>query len=240
VVELDRVLDGDDVRLAVRVDVVDHRRQGRGLAAAGRTGDQDQPVVQGRHGLQGGWQPQVVQGGHLGAQHSEGRAEVAAFLEGIDAEARRPVGVGKVDFAPGRQLPPLGGAHRRMDEALGILGRQHLVADGNQLAVQAHRGRGSHLQVQVGGLMLDHHRQKVVQFETQFRLAGLLTVDLRLEPPAVQGLSDPPHPLVQLDDQAGGQVDPLQLTLDAGRRLVDPVLQSLEDGLGALETFLEA
>ena len=41
---LDRVLDRDDVALAVRVDVVDHRRQRRGLARAGEAGDEHEPV----------------------------------------------------------------------------------------------------------------------------------------------------------------------------------------------------
>ena len=42
VLVLDRVFDGDDVRLAGAVDVVDHRRQRGALAAAGGAGDQDE------------------------------------------------------------------------------------------------------------------------------------------------------------------------------------------------------
>ena len=41
----DRVLDGDDVRGAVGVDVVDHRRERRGLAAAGRAGDEHEAAL---------------------------------------------------------------------------------------------------------------------------------------------------------------------------------------------------
>ena len=41
---LDRVLEGDDVARAGRVDVVDHRRQRRRLARAGRAGEQDDPA----------------------------------------------------------------------------------------------------------------------------------------------------------------------------------------------------
>ena len=41
--ELDRVLDGEDVALHARVDVIDHRRERGGLARAGLAGDQDQP-----------------------------------------------------------------------------------------------------------------------------------------------------------------------------------------------------
>ena len=38
--ELDRVLDREDVLLARLVDLVDHRRERRGLARAGRAGDE--------------------------------------------------------------------------------------------------------------------------------------------------------------------------------------------------------
>ena len=43
--ELDRVLDGDDVLAALGVDVVDHRRQGRGLARAGGPGAEDEAAL---------------------------------------------------------------------------------------------------------------------------------------------------------------------------------------------------
>ena len=46
--ELDRILDRDDVVLAVLVGVVDHRGQRGGLAGAGRPGDQHQALVQHR------------------------------------------------------------------------------------------------------------------------------------------------------------------------------------------------
>jgi len=44
--ELDRVLDRHDVLSAVRVDVVDHRRERGRLAGAGRTGDDDEALVE--------------------------------------------------------------------------------------------------------------------------------------------------------------------------------------------------
>ena len=43
--ELDRVLDRDDVLGHRRVDVVDHRRERRRLARAGRAGQQDDPAL---------------------------------------------------------------------------------------------------------------------------------------------------------------------------------------------------
>ena len=52
--ELDRILDGEDVALFARVDVIDHGGERGGLAGAGLAGDQDQAVVdlaQIQHGL---------------------------------------------------------------------------------------------------------------------------------------------------------------------------------------------
>ena len=42
---LDRILDGDDVALAVLVHVVDHRGDGRGLARAGEAGHEHETVL---------------------------------------------------------------------------------------------------------------------------------------------------------------------------------------------------
>ena len=41
---LDRILDGEDVLAPLGVDLVDHRRERRRLAAAGRAGDEHQPA----------------------------------------------------------------------------------------------------------------------------------------------------------------------------------------------------
>ena len=43
--ELDRVLDRDDVLRVARVDVVDHRRERRGLTRAGGSGEKDQAAL---------------------------------------------------------------------------------------------------------------------------------------------------------------------------------------------------
>ena len=44
--EFHRVLDGQDVVPAVRIGVIDQRCQGGGFAAAGRPGDQHEPLRQ--------------------------------------------------------------------------------------------------------------------------------------------------------------------------------------------------
>ena len=47
--ELDRILHRDDVAAALGVDLVDHRRERRALARAGRPGDQHEPARLLRH-----------------------------------------------------------------------------------------------------------------------------------------------------------------------------------------------
>ena len=47
--ELDRILDGEDVPLHARVDVIDHRRERGRLARAGLAGHQDEPIVGAAH-----------------------------------------------------------------------------------------------------------------------------------------------------------------------------------------------
>jgi hypothetical protein len=87
---LDGVLDRHDVDGVVGVDVVDHGRQGGGLARAGRAGDQHQAAgLLGQAGDHGG-QAQLPDGhGPLldPAQHHPDRA---ALAEGVDPEAPDP------------------------------------------------------------------------------------------------------------------------------------------------------
>ena len=60
--ELDRVLDRHHVRAARPVDVVDHRRQRRALAAAGRSGHEHEAALFAGDLLEHGGQRQVVDG----------------------------------------------------------------------------------------------------------------------------------------------------------------------------------
>src|SRR5436190_2094377 len=69
--ELDRVLDRDDVVLAVLVGVVDDGGQRGGLAGAGRPRHQDQALVQHGRFLEERRQPEVVGGQHLGRDLAE-------------------------------------------------------------------------------------------------------------------------------------------------------------------------
>src|SRR5439155_710407 len=63
--ELDRVLDGQDVIVALGVDLVDHRRQRRRLAAAGRAGDEHQAARLLRERREHGRQAQIAERANL-------------------------------------------------------------------------------------------------------------------------------------------------------------------------------
>ena len=84
--DLDRVLDRDDVDLAVVVDVVDHAGERRGLARPGRTGDEHQAArLQGERG-EHGRQAEVVERDRADADATEDQAGRAPRAEGVDAE----------------------------------------------------------------------------------------------------------------------------------------------------------
>ena len=111
VVELDRVLDRDDVVVEVLVDVIDHRRQGGGLAGAGRPGDQNQPARPRAQVGQHRRRAQLLEVQQLGGNLPQHHGHVAALLEDRDAEAGRvakgEAEVGAADFLQ-FLLAPLG------------------------------------------------------------------------------------------------------------------------------------
>ena len=152
-----------------RVDVVDHRRQRRRLARAGRPGEQDDPArLLGERADHLG-QAEVVDRPHLEGDRAAGDRDVAALAEGVDAEAREPANlVGEVGLALVRELveqtlvgqdvlerrarcPPRSAARR--------------PSIGRSVAVDARHRRRVHLDVEVGALPLDHVAQRSIDVE---------------------------------------------------------------------------
>jgi hypothetical protein len=85
---LDRVLEGDDVAGAGRVDVVDHRRQGRRLSRAGRARKQDDPSRLLGKRADHLRQREVVDRPYLEWNRAAGDRDVPALAKGVDPEAR--------------------------------------------------------------------------------------------------------------------------------------------------------
>ena len=85
--ELDRVLDREDVLLALLVDHVDHRRQRGRLARAGRAGDEHEAARLAGELREHRRQAELVEARDLVRDQAEGGADRAALEEAVDAEA---------------------------------------------------------------------------------------------------------------------------------------------------------
>jgi hypothetical protein len=151
VVVLDRILDGDDVPVEVHVDVVDHRRQGGGLARAGRPGDDEQPAGPANEFTADRRQPDLLEGQQLVGNEPQGDRDIAALAEDGHAEAGLgPVGKSEVTAALFLELllGPLGGDGLHQGHA--VVGVEDLGVQVPQRAVETQRGLAPGAQVQVG------------------------------------------------------------------------------------------
>ena len=142
--DLDRVLDRDDVLVARAVDVVDHRRERRRLARAGRAGDEHEAAVLLGEPLHARRQVELLEARHLAGDDAEGERDVAALAEGVDAEARQALGgVGDVEVAGlVERLQPLGSDPRHgleCGEQVLLVQRRALVERRDRAVATQHR-----------------------------------------------------------------------------------------------------
>ena len=117
--ELDRVLDGHDMGVPVRVDVVDDGGQRRALAGAGRPGDEQQAArAQGDLLGRPAGHHEVVNGLDGDGDDAHDGADVPLLPEDVDAEPGEVGGIGHVQFQPlGEAFAPLL-VHDRKDQPL--------------------------------------------------------------------------------------------------------------------------
>ena len=87
--DLDRILDRHDVLAARAVDLVEHRRERRRLAGAGRAGDEDEAALLLREPGDAGREMEVVEARDLARDHAERERDRAALPEAVHAEARQ-------------------------------------------------------------------------------------------------------------------------------------------------------
>src|SRR5437870_11745725 len=96
---LDRVLDGEDVAGTGVVDVVEHRRESRGLATAGRTGHEDEPVGKLRQALGDRREPEILERWNLEWDGTHRQPAGPTLVEGVGPEPCEAAPVeGEVDF----------------------------------------------------------------------------------------------------------------------------------------------
>ena len=163
VIILDRVLDGDDVRLvAFLVDDVNHRGQRGRFAGTGRPGHEHQAARLVQQFLGAGRNADLLKRQQLVGNLPEHQGEIALLLEDADTEtrhvAKRKAEVRAAVFA--RALNVLLGrdaAH----QFLGILRFERRTFDAVQDAVHPDGGRRTHADVQVGGAFGHHQLQQI-------------------------------------------------------------------------------
>ena len=172
--ELDRVLDRNDVVLAELVGVVDDGGERRGLAAARRSGEQDQSFVQQRGPLDDGRKPQLIRRVHLGRNLPEHRPATVLLVEEIAPEARHARNlVPEVDVAGLLVLFDLQLGGDLIEHRLQRVVLQHLVLDPLHIPVKPDNRLLSGRQVQVGGPLIEHQLKERVYLRHSLVLTRL-------------------------------------------------------------------
>ena len=142
--ELDRVLDREDVVLALAVDHVDHRRQRRRLARAGRPGDEHEAArLAGELAQRPAAAPSESRLGISCGIRRKAALIDAALEEAVDAEAGDAGDrVGEVELLVVLEALALGVVEDRVDDLARVLRRQHREAlHRHDLALVADRRR---------------------------------------------------------------------------------------------------
>ena len=161
--ELDRVLDRDDVAVAVVVAVAEQRRHRRRLAAAGRADEQHDAALAHDHVAQDRRKPQVLELRDRRVDRAQHHADAPLLHERVDAEAADP-GRGDREVALLRRLE-LGGllvVHHAAHELDRVLRRERGLRDRRDLAVDLERRREFGRDEQVGALLPDEQVEELV------------------------------------------------------------------------------
>ena len=162
---LDRVLDGHDVRRPCRVDVIDHRREGRALAAARGPGDQNETTFFLGDFLENGRQAELVNGLDTRGNDAQDHPDGTALLEHIAAEPTQARdAIGQVDFLRLAELLVVFGQEEDARHRLGIVAIEpFLLRSYHQRAVDPHHRVAADLEVQVGCAGCGGNPQQIIE-----------------------------------------------------------------------------
>src|SRR3954451_11821627 len=171
--ELDRVLDRHDVLVPRLVDLVDHRRERRRLARAGRPGDEHEAARLLDEVHEDRRQAERLERRDVLRDRAHDRADRRALEEGVDAEAGLAGHrVGEVDLPLLLELLALVVVEERVhDLAADLRGHRCVVQRAHPAADADHR-RGARRQVEVRGAEIDGLEQHVREIEVHIPSIG--------------------------------------------------------------------
>jgi hypothetical protein len=153
----DRVFDRDDVALALVVDEIDHRGQGRRLAAARRAADEHEALLLAAEVLHRGGQPERLEGADLERDLADRRRNAATLQIDVGAESGQSLDPEReVQLLRGFEPDALLIGEHAVDERSGGIGSQHLGVARMDRPIDAELRGHSRRDVQVGRLLGDH------------------------------------------------------------------------------------
>ena len=153
---LDRILNGEDVLPPLGVDLVDHRRQSRRLAAARRSRDQDQAAGTIGQRREHGWQPELGESFDLLRDDAVDRRDRAPLVEDVAAEARETADAErKIELQRFLEALLLHVGKHAVGKPLGFGGPERRQIKRLQLAVNTNLGRRLRRQMQIGSAQVD-------------------------------------------------------------------------------------
>ena len=161
--ELDRVLDRDDVLRGTAVHAVEDRCERRRLAAARRSGHENEAPRRRREVRDRLGQRQLLDRRDSRRNEAEDRSRSALLPEEVHAKPRVcPHLVGEVHVSRFRVLLPDSRGSDRPDEVVEVSFGQGAIAHAFEIAVDAQNGRRADREVQVRAVPLRQYREEPV------------------------------------------------------------------------------
>ncbi len=179
---LDRVLDRDDVAGVAAVDLLDERRERRGLAGAGGAADQDETARKLRQRLDAGRKAQGGQSRRLGRERTHRGRRTPPLAVEVDAKASPAAQlVGRVGVFFLRVSRPRASRERRQDRLLDLLAGDGRLRQGDDGAVDPDAGGRTGHEKEIAAAPLEQRLEPPV--ESRGILSRGLLAPLRVQLP---------------------------------------------------------
>ncbi len=160
--ELDGILDGQDVVVALAVDLVDHGRQRCGFAGASWSRDQHQTARLVAQLAHHGGQAKLVERLDLEGNQTKHGRRGATLVEHVGAEAGQAFqSEGEVEFEAFLEAVLLGVRHDAVGQLLGLGGSHLRKIQRHQVPVDADLGRRIGGDVEIAAIHLQHAFQQI-------------------------------------------------------------------------------